>query len=152
MPHPRNDGGFGPLLDGDPFRPGDRAASDRGGVIGDRTGDPLGQGGMCRMEGQERTTAPQKSSTYWVWALSRRRASASLRLANLSVDRSASSSVRILAMVVAGAHTPREKTFRPFFSWTDPVFSGSLHPAGQGSVSGRKQHPTLRCRQDFAIG
>jgi hypothetical protein len=60
----------------------------------------------------------KKSSTYSAWALSRQRASAFLRLAYPSVDRSTSSSPRILSMVAAGAQTPREKTLRPFFSWT----------------------------------
>src|SRR5271165_5483715 len=62
------------------------------------------------------TTAPKKSSTYSAWALSRRRASASFFLAKPSVDRSASSSARICSMVAAGAHTPPEKMFLPFFS------------------------------------
>jgi len=33
--HPGDDGGLGPLVDGDSFGPGDRAAPDRRGVIGD---------------------------------------------------------------------------------------------------------------------
>ena len=33
MPHPGNDGGFGTLLDGDAFGPGDGAAANRGGMV-----------------------------------------------------------------------------------------------------------------------
>ena len=51
--HPRNDGGFGTLFDRDSFCPGDGAASDRGGMIGDRTGQLVGKIGMCRMKGEE---------------------------------------------------------------------------------------------------
>ena len=53
VPHPCNDGGFGTLFDGDSLCPGDGAAADRRGVIGHRTGKPVGEVSVCRMEGQE---------------------------------------------------------------------------------------------------
>jgi len=54
VPHPSDDGSFGPLFDGDSFRPGDGAAADRSSMIGNRTGQPTGEISVCRMEGQER--------------------------------------------------------------------------------------------------
>ena len=58
MPHPCDDRSLGTLFDGDSLRPGDRAATDRGGVIGNRTGKPVGEVGMGRVEGQERQHRP----------------------------------------------------------------------------------------------
>jgi hypothetical protein len=54
MTHPGDDGGLGPLLDGDSLRPGDRAAPDRRGVIGDGPCQPVGEVGVGGVEGQER--------------------------------------------------------------------------------------------------
>src|SRR5262249_33832788 len=88
------------------------------------------------------TTAPRKSSTYSACAFSRRQASASLRLAKLSVDRSTSSSVRMRSPVAAGAHTPLEKTFLPFFSattqWSPASFTRRVSAASPG---GRRIQP-----------
>ena len=53
VPQPSNDGGFGTLFDGDPLCPGDGAASDWRGMIGNRMGKPNGEISVCRMEGQE---------------------------------------------------------------------------------------------------
>ncbi len=51
MPHPGDDGRFSPLLDSDSFGPGNRAATHRRGVIGNRTGEPVGKISMIGMEG-----------------------------------------------------------------------------------------------------
>ena len=118
MPHPGNDGGFGTLFDGDSLRPGDGAASDRGGVIGHGTGQPVGEISVCRMEGEERQH--RSIEILDVFGLSFVSASGVGVFAfGVPLGGSlASSSARILSMVAAGAQTPREKTFRPFFSWT----------------------------------
>lgn len=60
MPHPGDHGGLGPLLDRDAPRPGDRAAADGRGVLGDGTGQPVGQIGMLGVEGQERQDRPME--------------------------------------------------------------------------------------------
>jgi len=46
MPHPGDHGGLGSLLDGDSLRPGDRAAPDRRGVVGDGPCETIGELGM----------------------------------------------------------------------------------------------------------
>jgi len=46
VPHPGDDGSFGTLLNGDSLGSGDRAAPDRGGVIGHRTGKPVSEVGV----------------------------------------------------------------------------------------------------------
>ena len=46
------------LLDRDALGPGDRAAPDRRGMIGDGTGQPVGEVGVSGMEGQERHDRP----------------------------------------------------------------------------------------------
>ena len=55
-------------------------------------------------------------------------------------------------MVVAGAQTPREKTFRPFFSWTTQWSPAAFTLTGQGGIAGWKNHPAFGHGQDFAIG
>ena len=62
--------------------------------------------------------AVRKSSTYSDCFCARRFASAARRFAYAFVERSTSKSAFTLAMRSAGAHTPREKVRRPFFSWT----------------------------------
>ena len=39
-----------------------------------------------------------------------------------------------------------------FLLGDDPMISGSLHPASQGGVTRRQEHPAIGDRQDFAIG
>jgi hypothetical protein len=60
-----------------------------------------------------------------------------------SVARSASNSARMRSMVVAGAHTPLEKTFRPFFSattqWSPASFTRRVRAASPG---GRRIQPS----------
>jgi len=56
--HPRNDGGFGPLLDRDSFCSGDGAATNRGGMIGHNTSKPLSKIGMVGMKGEKRHDRP----------------------------------------------------------------------------------------------
>ena len=58
MTHPGDHGGLGPLLDRDSFRPGDRPAADRRGVLGDGTGQPVGEVGVAGVEGEERHDRP----------------------------------------------------------------------------------------------
>ena len=41
MPHPGDDGRFGPLFNGNSLRPGHRAAADRVGMIGCGTDEPV---------------------------------------------------------------------------------------------------------------
>jgi hypothetical protein len=53
VPHPGDDGSFGPLLDRDSLRPSDRATSNRGGVIGHGMGESVSEVSICGMEGQE---------------------------------------------------------------------------------------------------
>ena len=66
--------------------------------------------------------------------------------------RSASRSARILSMVTAGAQTPLEKIFRPFFSCTIQCWQAALTLRVKAASPGWKQNPTLRCRQYLAIG
>ncbi len=54
MTHPRNDGGFGSLLDRDSFCSCHGPATNRGGVIGHNTSKPLSKIGMVGMEGEKR--------------------------------------------------------------------------------------------------
>jgi len=98
------------------YRPGHGPSADRRGVIGYGPRHLLGEIGVISMKAQERHSRPEEVPTYSPWAFSRRRASPSLRFANPSVVHSAASSSRIRSMVAAGAQTPLEKTFRPFFS------------------------------------
>ncbi len=56
--HPGDNRSFGPLLDLDTFRPGDRAAPDRSGVIGHDLREPVGKIGVIRMKVQERHHCP----------------------------------------------------------------------------------------------
>jgi hypothetical protein len=58
MPHPGDHGRFRPLLDRDALRPGHRAAADRRGVLGDGTGQPIGEVGVAGMERQECQDGP----------------------------------------------------------------------------------------------
>jgi hypothetical protein len=58
--HPGDDGGFGPLFDGDTLRAGDGAAPDRRCVLGYRTGEPVAENGVVGMESQERHHRPEK--------------------------------------------------------------------------------------------
>jgi len=116
--HPGDHGSLGSPLHGNALRPGNCPTSDRGCVVGDGTGQPVGEIGVISMKGQELDHRPQEVFDVLAWAFSRRRASASFFFAKPSVDRSASSSMRMRSMVAAGAHTPLEKTFRPFFSCT----------------------------------
>ena len=51
---PGNDGGFGSLFKRDSLRPGDGAAADWSGMIGDGMGQPVGDIGMGWMESRER--------------------------------------------------------------------------------------------------
>jgi hypothetical protein len=53
VPHPGDDGGLGPALDRDAFRPGYRAAAHRGRVLGYGLGQPPGQVHVPRVERQE---------------------------------------------------------------------------------------------------
>ena len=53
MTHPCNHCGFGPLLDWNAFGSRHRPATDRCGVIGHRTSEPLGKLGVVWMEGQK---------------------------------------------------------------------------------------------------
>ncbi len=59
MPHPGDDGGFGPLLNRDAFRSGDRAATDRRGVVRDGCWPAAGQdrAKFARKAGNCATTA-----------------------------------------------------------------------------------------------
>jgi hypothetical protein len=56
--HPGDDGGLGPLLDRDSFRPGDRPAPDRSCMIGDGPCQPSGEVGVAGMEGEEQHDRP----------------------------------------------------------------------------------------------
>ena len=56
MPHPGNDGGCGPVLDRDSLRPGHGAATDRGGVIGNRAGQLTGE--ISVSQGERPGTSP----------------------------------------------------------------------------------------------
>ena len=147
--HPGDHGGFGPLLDRDAFRPGDRAAADRRGMIGDGRASRSARSAYG-MKRQERHDRPGKSSTYSAWAFSRRRASASFRLAYPSVDRSASRSARMLSMVAPVPIRPWRRPSGPS-SLDDPVIPGGFYPASQGSITRRKQNPAFRCGQNIAI-
>jgi hypothetical protein len=49
MPHPCDDRSLGTSFDGDSLRPSDGVASDRGGVIGHRMGEPVAEVDMGRM-------------------------------------------------------------------------------------------------------
>jgi hypothetical protein len=60
MPQPSDDGSFGSSLDGDALRPGHRPAADRRGVIGDGTGQSLGNICVVGMKAQELDHCPQE--------------------------------------------------------------------------------------------
>ena len=53
VPHPGDDGGCGPVFDRDSFRPGDRATSDWGGMIGHGSGYSPGKVIVSGVECQE---------------------------------------------------------------------------------------------------
>jgi hypothetical protein len=91
--HPGDHGSFGPLIDLDLLHPGDSPTYDLGCLIGHGMAHPLGHVGVIR-KAKNVTTAP-KSLSFSAWVRSRRRTSASYRLAYPSVSRSASSSARI---------------------------------------------------------
>jgi WD40 repeat protein len=56
--HPGDHRSLGPLLDRNAFRPGHRAAPDRRGVVGNGTGQPVGDVGVRRVEAEERDHRP----------------------------------------------------------------------------------------------
>ncbi len=58
VPHPRNNCSLRRLFDGNAFRPGNRPASNRRGMISHRTGKPLGEIQVDGMEGQESEDRP----------------------------------------------------------------------------------------------
>lgn len=53
VPHPGDDGRFGPLINGNSLRPGHRAAADRVGMIGYGTDESVGEIGVDGVECQE---------------------------------------------------------------------------------------------------
>jgi hypothetical protein len=96
------------------------------------------------------STARLNSPTYATCSRSRRCAPAASRFAYRGVARSASSSARTFSTTAPGAHTPREKSFRPFFSRTVHVtpaaFTRRVSPASPGgnntqSAGGRNTSP-----------
>ncbi len=44
------------------------------------------------------------------------------------------------------------KDFAALLFLHDPMITSSLHTTSEGCISGREQNPTLRCRQNFAVG
>jgi len=138
VPQPRNDGGFGPLFDRNSFRPGDGAAADRSSV--ERGRQPRGP--AYRRNRRVWDERPETSP----------RLHRNPRRIRPGPYRSASRSARILSMVTAGAQTPLEKIFRPFFSCTIQCWQAALTLRVKAASPGWKQNPTLRCRQYLAIG
>jgi len=60
MAHPGDHGRLGPPLDRDALGPGDRAAADRGGVIGDGSCQALAKLSVVRRKRQERHYRPEE--------------------------------------------------------------------------------------------
>ena len=60
MTQPGDHGGFGPLLHREAFRPGDRTAADRGGMVRDGMGEPVSEVGVVLMKRQERQDCPEE--------------------------------------------------------------------------------------------
>jgi hypothetical protein len=58
--HPSDHGSFGPLLDGNSLRPGNRPTSDRRCMTGDGLCDLAGEIRVIGVEGQERQHCPLK--------------------------------------------------------------------------------------------
>ena len=113
MPHPGDKGGFSPLLNRDSFRAGHRAAADGCGMVGDGTGQPVGEIGVVGMEGQEIDHRSQEILDVLGLGLV-----SATGIGQLSFGKTAANSARMRSIVVAGAQIPREKTLRPFFSAT----------------------------------
>src|SRR5437762_1571912 len=58
--HPRNDGSLGPLLDRDALGPGDGSAPNWRGMVGDGTGNPLGEISVISVKAQEPHDRPEE--------------------------------------------------------------------------------------------
>jgi hypothetical protein len=113
--HPGDHGSLSPPLHRDALGPGDRAAADGGGMVGHRTGQTSGEGGMTGVESQERHHRPEEVldilgldllSAACVGRLPPNEALGGPLCFEFGTD------------AADGAHTPREKTLRPFLSWT----------------------------------
>ena len=118
MTQPSDHRCLGTLLDRNPFGAGDRAAADRGGMVGHGNGEPLSKIGMVRVKCQEGDHGPVEVLD--VLGLNLLTAFG-VGFFSFSEAFCGSLSFEIgtnLIEVDAEVQMPREKTFRPFFSAT----------------------------------
>ncbi len=138
MPHPGDDGSFGPLLDRNTFRASDGAAANRRGMIGDGTRELVGKSGVCRVKRQVRHDRSMKI----------------LHVLKLNFVTAASIGHFLLGVVVCrplcsefSANSVNGRGLRPnapgeylapFLLLHDPVIAGCFYPAGESRVTRRQ--------------
>ena len=152
VPHPGDHSGLGSLLDGNTLRPGDRAASDRRGVIGDGSCHPVGEISVFLMKAQERDHGPQKV----------------IHILGLGLSTSAGIGFLAFGEALGGPlgfklgtdafdgccrcpNAPGED-LPAFLLGHNPMVPSFLYTPSQCCVTRRQENPALRCGQDRAIG
>ncbi len=141
VPHPGDDGGLGPAVDGDPLGAGDGAAADRRGVGGDGVGQPLGHRGVPRGEGQEGEDGPaERADVIGLLAVPPDGGGGLL----LGVGRRRPLGAEVVAdggdRGRGGPHAAGERAAADRLLH-GPTGAGGLHPPRQAGVAGRHQGP-----------
>lgn len=152
MPHPGDDGGFGTLPHRDSLRPGDRATSDRCGMIGDGTGKPDGEFGVRRMERQESQHGLVEVPDVFGLGLV---SASGIGFLAFGVPLGGPFGFEFSTDLIDGrcrCPSASGEDLSALLLLDAPMLSSRLHSAGQGGIAGRKRHPALGCGQDSAIG
>ncbi len=152
VPHPGDHGGFSPLLDRDASCPGDRAAADRRGVLGDGPCQPVGESDVTGVERQECRDGPVEVLDVLGLGLP---TPPGCGLLTPGVDLGGALGLQFGPDALDGR--PRSpdapgEGLPPPLLLDGPVIACGLDPAGQPGVPRRHEDPPYRCGDDRAVG